>query len=103
MQPVQNPKGPKIDHKFLMMKIMHLSCIIEEVVATMNRRGFQKFKGEKEPVGENMTSENLRRKRNWKYIREEVFQRMCVLSGERNRSRESMVLLMDSDVELLGM
>ena len=103
MQLIQKSQPPKINHKLLMVKIMHLCRIIKEVITTMNRRRFQEFKSEKEPVCEDMAFENLRRNRDREDVGEEVFERMSILSCERDGCGEAMMLFVDAGVEGLGM
>jgi hypothetical protein len=103
MQPIQKPQRPEINHKLFMMQIMHLRCIVKEIITTMNRRRFQEFEGEKEPVGEDMAFKDLRRKRDRENVGEEVLERMSVLSCERDGGGEAVVLLVDADIESLGM
>jgi hypothetical protein len=86
-----------------MMQVMHLCRIIKEVIATMDRRCFREFKRKKDPVRENMALENLRWDRDRQDIGEEMLKRMSVLGCERDGCGETVVLLVDADVERLGM
>jgi len=86
-----------------MMQIMHLRRIIKKIIATMNRRRFQEFEGEKEPIGENMAPEDLRWKRDREDVGKQVLERVGVLSRQCNGCDEAVVLLVYADVESLGM
>lgn len=86
-----------------MMQVMHLRRIIKEVIATMSRRRLHEFKGEKDPVGEDMAFENLRWNRDREDVGEEVLERMSVLSCQRDGCGEAVVLFVDAGVEGLGM
>ena len=102
MQLIQKPQCSKVNHKLFMMQIMHLRRIIKEIVSTMNRRRFHEFKSEKEPIGEDMAFKDLRWNRDRKDVGEEVLEWMSVLSCERNGCGEAVVLLVDADVQSLG-
>jgi hypothetical protein len=84
-----------------MMEIMHLRRIIKEIISTMNRRRFHEFKSEKEPIGEDMAFKDLWRNKDRKDIGEEVLEWMSILSCERDGRGETVMLLVDADVQRL--
>jgi len=102
MQPIQKPQRPKINHKLLVMQVMHLSRTIKEVITTMNSRRFRELKSEEEPIGKNMAPKDLRWNRDRENVGEEVLEWMSVLGCECDRCGEAVVLLMDARVQSWG-
>jgi hypothetical protein len=102
MQLIQNPQRAKVNDKLLMMQIMHLCRIIKEIITAMNSRRFHEFKSEKDPIGDNVAHEDFRRDRYRQDVGEEVLERVSILSCECDGGGEAVMLLVDADIEGLG-
>lgn len=99
MRPIQQPQRSIIQIELLMMKIMRSSLVTKEIISTVNRRRIEKLISQEYPEGHNMASQQLRRQGDRQCISEDVFNRMGELRSQSDRSSESVMFLMDADVE----
>lgn len=99
MQPIQKPDRPKIQIELLMMQIMRFRQALEKVIATMHGRRFEQFVRQKHPEHQDMRAQDLARQGDREDVGEEVFDGVGVLSGERDRRGEFVVLFVDAFVE----
>lgn len=99
MHPIQQPQRSIIQIELLMVKIMRPSLATKEIISTVNGRRIDKLISQEYPKSHNVASQQLRRQGDRQCISEDVLNRMGELRSQRDRSSESVMFLMDADVE----
>lgn len=99
MNPIQQPNGPIVQIELLMMKIMVLGLIMEEIIATMHSSSIEQLPRQKDPKGQDMAVEELRRQRNWQGVGEDLLEWVCELRRKGDWRCEFVVFLVDSSVQ----
>lgn len=83
-----------------MMQIMHFGLVVEEIISTMYSHSVEEFERQKYPECQYMAVEQLRWQRNWQGIGEDLLDRMGELSGQSDRCRKAVMLLMNAHIEV---
>lgn len=99
MHPIQHPNRSIIQIKLLMMQIMHPGLPRKEIIPTMHCRGIEQFIRQKHPKGQHMGPQNLRREGDGQRVREDMFNGVGVLRGQRDRRGKAVVEFVDSGIE----
>lgn len=98
MQLIKPRKSAKVNIEPLMMAIMSFCSTAEEVIPAVDGCRFDELPSQECPPGQDVRAEQCRRESDGKRVGEEMLDRMGVLRGERYRSRELVVDLVDAGV-----
>ncbi|KAI9037817.1 fatty acid hydroxylase superfamily-domain-containing protein [Aspergillus affinis] len=99
MNPIQHPQTPKINHKPLMMQIMHPGHTPQKPKPAMHRRRHHQLIPQKHPEGAYMATQDLWWEGDGEHVGKDLLDWMGVLSGEGDRGCESVVLFVETGVE----